>query len=686
VEAERSLTMLDETEDAFVVLDRSWRITYLNRAATRWLRSERADLLGFSLWRSYQGVAGSVLEAPLREAMTERESRQVELFDPFERRWLRVVIQPTEQGLLLHLRDITTERHGLWRQELDQERYRLLAETLPDIVWATDADGRCLYLSPRWYEFSGDDDRRLDPAGFLPAMHPKDRERLEKAWSAARLRLSSFQVECRLMSRSHDAYRWFLVRGAPVLRSASGGIAEWVGSASDIHDRKRSERAGQLQRIELKRLAHYDALTGLPNRSLFEERLEQAVLEATHANRPTTIMFIDLDGFKAVNDSYGHAAGDRVLEEVARRLSRVVREDDVLARLHGDEFAVLLPDLDDRGDAARIAHALIGSITRPLDIGGTLVTITASVGVCLFPADARDARALLRCADVAMYQAKAGGKNAVCFFSGDMRSPESDRARLAAHLAEAVERGEVTLRLQPEWDTRSGGIAAIEALLRWTSPALGTVPPARFVPLAEERNEFGRCLTWSFEAACLQLQRLTSARSRPLQLGYNVQASLLLHTDVLSKIGAALDAGRLDPARLELEVAASGPFDDMPRLRSLLDGVRERGVRVAIDRIDVTDTLLAPLVELPFDLIKLGPRLVARAARDERVLGGARALVSLAHAQGAEVVAVGVETDTQRRIMTEIGCTRLQGFLLCPPVEPDQALALVGRRVEAALF
>ena len=685
MEAERSLTVLDEVEDAFVVLDRAWRITYLNEAATRWLRCERADVLGLSLWRAFKGVTGSELEAPLRAAMTECKSRQVELFDPFSRRWLRLVAQPTQQGLLVHMRDITDERHGLWRQELDQERYRLLAETLPEIVWASDADGRCLYLNRHWYEFSGDDDRSLDPAGFLPAVHPKDRERLEQAWDAARLRASSFQVECRLLSRPLDAYRWFLVRGAPVLRS-SGGVSEWVGSASDIHDRKRSERAGRVRRAELARLAHYDQLTGLPNRHLFEARLEQAVIEATRAERPTTLMFIDLDGFKAVNDNHGHAAGDQVLEEVARRLSRVVREDDFLARLHGDEFAVLLPDLGDHGDATRIAHALIASITRPLDIGGKLVTITASVGVCLFPGDARDARALLRCADVAMYQAKAGGKNAVCFFSGDMRSPEADRANLAEHLAEAVARGEVTLRLQPQWDTRTGGIAAVEALLRWTSPTLGVIAPGRFLPLAEERGALRGCLDWSFEASCLQLQRLSDVHTRPLQLGYNARAGLLLRTGFLSTIVAALDAGMLDPRRLELEVAASGPFDDISRLRSILDGLRARGVRVALDRIDVTDTLLAPLIELPFDLIKLGPRLVAHASVDGRALDGARSLITLAHARGAEVVAVGVETEAQRRVMTELGCARLQGFLLGSPVEPDEVLALIARRSEPALF
>lgn len=299
-----------------------------------------------------------------------------------------------------------------------EERYRILTDALPDIAWWADADGSNLRANRRWYETIGTRGRHLggDHLAMVEAsVHTDDQDEVARIWTDAVSRGTPFEYQARIFSNLRGRYAWFLVRGAPV-RRPDGAIVHWVGTTTDIDDQKRVEQEVRASRTLLHHRVHHDPLTGLPNRLLFEDRLDVAMAAAARSGRQLALLFVDIDGFKTVNDTRGHAAGDVVLDEVARRMRSTLRGADTLARLHGDEFAAVLPEVTRPDDAHDVARALIDAVAPPIPVDGGPLRVTASVGVALFPSDASEPRALLRCADVAMYRAKSGGKNGVRFF------------------------------------------------------------------------------------------------------------------------------------------------------------------------------------------------------------------------------------------------------------------------------
>jgi diguanylate cyclase (GGDEF)-like protein/PAS domain S-box-containing protein len=564
-----------------------------------------------------------------------------------------------------------------------EERYRLLTESLPDVAWACDGEGAGLVVNRRGaMAFAGVPATLDELIGSV--VHPDDRERVRAAWWTAREETVACECECRLQVLERG-FRWHLVRGAPV-KGPEGEVSQWIGVMTDIDDQKRREQETERHRVELQHRMHHDALTGLPNRVLFEDRLGLAIASAARHDRILAVLFVDLDGFKLVNDRFGHATGDAVLEETARRLRSAIRKGDTLARLHGDEFAVLLPEVQASEDAGRLAQSLLVELGRPIDFDGRSVVVGASVGISLFPQDGSSAVELLRAADVAMYRAKLDGKHEVRYFDPSLEAPTIERATLVERLDGALARGDIGLRFQPQWDSRFGSVTAIEALLSWHDARLGIVQPDRLATVAEERGAFGDIVSWSLDAACSTARALGDHAGLPVRVAFNVTTTRLMRGNFLPMLTDAIERHALEAGQLELELTLEAQRFGDPVLRRQLDRVRERGVRITFDRFGGAPGMLAPLLDFPIDAVKLDPSIVHRAESDLRFRHGLSAVITLLHDLELEVLALGIESEAQRDLMLEFGCARLQGYFLGAPTDAEGIADLLRRQGAPALF
>jgi diguanylate cyclase len=424
------------------------------------------------------------------------------------------------------------------------------------------------------------------------------------------------------------------------------------------------------------RLAHqarYDSLTGLPNRALFQDRLERAVAGATRQNADLAVLFMDLDGFKIINDTLGHHTGDLALIEVARRLEQHLRQSDTVAHMGGDEFAVILSDLSDPEDTMRVARKLLRAFGQPVCVSGHEMTVTASIGVSLFPRDGQNAESLARHAGVALYQAKQDGKNDVRFFSPEMNAAALDRVLLEAKLHGALERGELSLHYQPQCEAATGRVLSFEALLRWTHPELGSVPPDRFIPVAEDCGLIVPIGAWVLEEAARQVAAWRKDGFDDLRVAVNVSPVQFVRDDFTVHIEEMLERYGLEGRHLEIELTERLIVRDLKRASKRLSALRALGVTVSIDDFGAGYSSLSYLTHLPVDVLKVDRSFINALSTDSDASRIIQAIVSLAHAFGLSVVAEGVETDAQLQVLNALGCERTQGYLLGRPMPALEA-------------
>jgi diguanylate cyclase (GGDEF)-like protein len=433
----------------------------------------------------------------------------------------------------------------------------------------------------------------------------------------------------------------------------------------------------KLERSEaaLARLAQRDQLTGLANRRHFEDLLRKAAQRADRSGRPVGLLSVDLDGFKAINDTLGHDAGDQLLRKVASRLRGCVRMVDSVARLGGDEFAVILEGMVSPGDAAVVAERLIEQIGRPFGLGGSERFVTASVGIGSYPDDAREIEGLLKCADLAMYEAKQSGKNTYRFFNAEMTAARQRERLLARQLEQALEREELRLHYQPQIDLRSGRATSCEALMRWEHDGQ-LVPPAGFIPTLEETGLILRAGGWLFRSACAQVRAWQARGLPPLRVSVNLSARQLRDPELPSLIRRTLAETEVDPGLLELELTESLVMEDTAATRTVLTELKQLGVRIAVDDFGTGFSSLSDLAGLSLDVLKVDRAFVNRIPGDPEACAIVSAIVGLAHSLGVEAVAEGVETEQQLAFLRELGCDRCQGYLFCRPRPAEELVAL----------
>jgi diguanylate cyclase (GGDEF)-like protein/PAS domain S-box-containing protein len=436
------------------------------------------------------------------------------------------------------------------------------------------------------------------------------------------------------------------------------------------------ERTAELEasRAELVHQARHDSLTGLPNRLLFEDRLEHAIERARREGTSVAVLFIDLDGFKLVNDSFGHNLGDNVLTSVSNRMRGRLRASDTIARHGGDEFAVVLEDLNDPRDALPVAQAILSSLERPFTIEGKTVRVSASIGVSLFPQDADTVQALQRHADVAMYRAKAAGKNDVRFYSPSMKAANDERMEIASRLSTALEREELVLHFQPQWDMHARRIWAFESLLRWHNPDLGSVAPTQLIPIAEEVGLMVEIGSWVLDESCRKAAQWTSLTGEKVGVAVNVSFSQLDRDDFITLVRNSLERHDLASNQLELELTESSVMHDLDIACRQMERVRNLGVRVAMDDFGLGSSSLSNLVHMPLDSVKIDRSFIQKLNQGNAADRVVQAIVALTNGIGLEVAAEGIETAAQRDRVIELGCHRLQGYLLGHPMDLDKII------------
>lgn len=545
-------------------------------------------------------------------------------------------------------------------------------------TWRRDLVENALVLSEEMHGLLGTDTQAFNPTpeALLGMVHPDDR--LATAAMFARASEGeAIEHEWRLR-RADGALVQLWVETRPEM-DALGRVLAVRGVCQDV-----TERRIAAERIY--RLAHHDALTGLANRALLHDQLAVAVARARHGDGTFAVLCFDLDGFKAVNDLNGHAAGDALLREVAARLARSVRETDTVARLGGDEFVVLQADPAQPAAARTLADRLVAVLAEPYELGaGVRASVTASVGVALFPVDGDSPESLLQNADTALYRAKWAGKNRSAFFQPEMDREMRERRALERDLGEAVGRGEFALAWQPlSVATEGGQVTGFEVLLRWQHPERGLVAPTQFIPVAEANGSIVAIGAWVLREAC----REAAGWAVPLRVAVNVSPVQAQMGEAFAKtVEDALASSGLDPRRLVLEVTEGVLIREVDRVLAALQRLRALGVCIALDDFGTGYSSLATLRAFPFDKIKIDQGFVAGMVKAAHGADAAivRAVLGLAHGLGLPVVAEGVETEAQLDMLRLQGCEEVQGWLVGYPAPIETFTHLTGVRQIAAV-
>jgi diguanylate cyclase (GGDEF)-like protein len=426
---------------------------------------------------------------------------------------------------------------------------------------------------------------------------------------------------------------------------------------------------------EVNHLSTHDALTQLPNRALFNDRLAQSLRTAGDGDGISSVLVIDIDRFKRLNDTFGPAAGDYLLREVARRLAGCTSQGDSTARLGGDEFALLITQLRHPVEAITAARRVLDSLRQPFKFEGQELFITCSIGISLCPSDAHDPQTMIQRAGTALHKAKEEGGDLFRLYSDDMSAHAAKRLMLENRLRQAVERGEFILHYQPQVDAGSGKVVGVEALVRWDSPELGFLPPGEFIPLAEETGLIMPIGEWSLRAACLQLKAWHKAGCGPLRVAVNLSPRQLRHGNLPNMVRGALKESGLDPQCLELELTESSLMEDAKGTAAMLAELRGMKVGIAIDDFGTGYSFLSYLDQFPIDTLKIDRSFVSDAR--SRTAAITTAIVTLGHALGLRVKAEGVETEDQRAFLCALGCDEMQGYLFGKPLAAEEIAPLL---------
>ena len=574
-------------------------------------------------------------------------------------RWLEwsAVRDPQHGHIYAVARDVTERREN-------EQKLRLAHRGLdasPNSVLIADAVQPgliVLYANPAYERLSG---RPLagvigQPCDFMTDADTDPQALVELRAALAKGCDTRIEMQCR---RADGKPFWTNLHLAPV-REPHGRISHWVVIQQDVTARRSIE-------ARLVHQAGHDALTGLPNRTRLRERLKHALARARRSGGRIAVLFVDLDRFKTINDSLGHAVGDALLCEVAQRLKQSVRTGDLVARLGGDEFVVLAEHIGRPDDAARVARKLIEVIELPYAVAGREFVLSASIGIGLYPDDAGDLDTLLRVADTAMYGVKHGGRNGYGYYEPAMHERALAALERERDLRGALERGEFELHYQPQVELASGRIVAVEALLRWRHPQRGLVPPDQFIPIAEESGLIVPIGDWVTRTACAQLGEWQHLGLGPLRMAVNLSARQFRRAEIVAETLAAVEAAGIAPQSLELEITESLLMDDVERALTRMHALGDRGLRLAMDDFGTGYSSLAFLKRFPVGMLKIDRLFVRDLTENAANAAIARTIVQLGQNLGLTVLAEGVEEAEQAEMLRGFGCTLIQGWLTGRP-------------------
>ena len=557
-----------------------------------------------------------------------------------------------------------------------ERRYRTLVEQLPLVVYvdALDATSSNIFTSHQVEPMLGYtvDEWQTDPDLFVRLLHPEDRDRVIEAHARTHRTHEPLSVEYRLIGRDGSVV-WIRDDGVVVLGD-DGEPLYLQGYLLDIT----AEREAQAQ---LRMQALYDALTGLANRAFFHEQLEHAVSLRKEAGQQSALVYVDLNEFKEINDQHGHTVGDEVLAILGRRLKSLIRAGDSVARIGGDEFAVLLEVVSEPAEAAVVAERLLEQITAPITASGHEFALRASIGISL----GDNGIDLLKQADAAMYRAKSQHDSDYAFYDDALDREALDRFKRIAQLRRAIQEKQFTLAYQPVVSLEPLEVVGLEALLRWQHPEHGEVAPLDFIPLAEESGLIVPIGRWVLREACLYASRLRSSLGRDLEIAVNVSARQLQHPEFVEHVDAALAFAELPAHLLTLELTESVLVAAGERVELRLDALKQRGVKLALDDFGTGYASLAYLQRLPVDVVKIDRSFTAKIDSGEDDLALLRGIVGLGKALGLQLVAEGIERVAQQGIVHDLGCDGAQGFHFGRPTTAAEATQTLTEQAVADL-
>ncbi|MBY0453891.1 MAG: EAL domain-containing protein [Burkholderiaceae bacterium] len=594
-----------------------------------------------------------------------------------------IAVRDEQNALVIEgfIEDITLRQTTLEALEHAELRYRHIFEHASEGIFQTTRDGQYLAANPalaRIYGYAtaqelmtdlSDIDRRL----YVKAGRREVFHRLMKAQG----QVLNFESEV----YRHDGTRIWISENAHIVRGPQGEFICYEGTVQDISERRHYQE-------QLERQANHDLLTGLPNRVLLGDRIEQGIARATRLGYYLALVFIDLDNFKFINDSLGHAAGDELLKEVGTRLASCLRSSDTVARLGGDEFVLVINDHYRTSSVISLLERVLQEIGRPIQLSGREFHVGASLGVALFPNDGDDAQLLLKHADVAMYAAKDRGRNNFQFFTRELNRMADERLNLEAAMRSALEHDGFDVHYQPKVD-HTRRIVGMEALARWKHPELGTVGPDRFIPVAEETGLIVPLTTAILRRAFAAAHRWNLHREVPLRMAVNLSPQLFLSDDIVSHVANLLRDADVPPNHVELEITESVFMGDSERAVTLLSAFKALGVSLAMDDFGTGYSSLSYLRRFPLDIIKIDRSLVTGVEHEQEVAMIARAAISLGKSLRKTVVAEGVENQEQFDFLRSQGCDEFQGYLLSravPEGEMTQLLSVAGGVIPAPLL
>ncbi|HWA12950.1 MAG TPA: EAL domain-containing protein [Burkholderiales bacterium] len=558
-------------------------------------------------------------------------------------------------------------RRGDSMQE-SEARFRALVQNSFDIITIHDESGLTHYESPAASRILGYPPGSLIGKTPFETVHPKDVARARDAFGAV-LKGEVSPLPTVLRFRHADGSWIHLeVLGNNLLDHP--GIRGIVLTSRDVSERKRAEQRAQY-------LANYDVLTGLPNRFLVQDRLTQAVAQAHRNKLRVGLMHIDLDRFKLVNETLGHYVGDALLKQAADRIRKLVREGDTVARVGGDEFTIVYPNVSNLPALSITAERLLEDLARPFPSEGQDLFVSASLGISLYPDDAGSVDELIKHADAAMYSAKHLGRNNYQFFTTDLNREVQERMMIEAGLRTAIHRNELSLVFQPKIDLATRRVFGAEALLRWNHPKLGLISPARFVPVAEEAGLVGAIGEWVLRTACRQIRQWQDA-GFPMQVAVNVSARQFQQYDVADLVLGIMRESGVRAEHLEVELTESAVMNDAESSIVTLERLADSGVQIAIDDFGTGYSSLSYLKRLPLDVLKIDQSFVRDISSDPNDAAIVRAIITLARSLGIKVIAEGVENEAQLAFLNAYGCQYAQGYLFGKPLTSAEFEQLLG--------
>ena len=675
--AEENNAIVENALELMVILDSEGRYLRVNQAAQAILGFEPEEMLG----RHYTEFL--LPDDHGKRVTVEREMREgATSIADLETRWRhrdgRIVhlassVRWSESAQIMYAtgRDVTKRRMAEEASRISDRRLRSIIEMTPAGYVMTDAHGLILAINPAFSSMTGylaDQLLGMDVMRLLVEC-PIDNALFRQGGIT-----SAHGKEATLVCE--DGLQRYVLINVTIERDGAGNALTLTAFITDITERKHGE-------ARMEKLATHDALTGLPNRSLINSRMQQMLSTATPGQQ-ISLRFIDLDRFKEVNDSLGHTSGDVLLQDVARRFTHVTRPQDMIARLGGDEFVAASHCTSGMRSATAIAERLLAALALPFTVDGHEVFVSASIGISMYPEDGLSNAALFQNADIAMYRAKAAGRNGYCFFKAHMSAETRTRMTLENALHRALERNEFELHYQPRVDLRTLQTTGMEALIRWNHPQLGQVAPLDFIPLAEERGFIDAIGKWVLEEACRQCRYLSRTYGIPLQVSVNVAARQLKSADFINHVVQALESAELAPRFLELELTESALIDNIDATATLLHALREMGVRISVDDFGTGFSGLTYLRRFPLDILKLDRSFLSHETAGVRSDAFVKAFVDMAHTLDLSVVAEGVEDDATCEFLRGCACDEAQGYLFARPLPLAAFEAYIAAQVNAA--